>query len=110
MTAVGFNSDPEEVVKASWSNFNMMVPLHLKCWQDHLSHKRCLERTTLGDELEYCMYTESSESTTIPPKVMRIVYLKVIRTPKFGFTGLVTWIIHTTVKTAGRQTMNCKQS
>jgi len=52
------------------------------------------------------MSAESNKSTTILPKVMRIVHLNSFPTQKIGLTGIGTWIIQMTAKTIGRQTMN----
>ena len=53
MIAVGYISETEEIVKASWSLFNMMVRLHLHCQKVLLCHHLCLQRTSLEDELRY---------------------------------------------------------
>jgi uncharacterized protein (DUF2062 family) len=39
-------------------------------------------------------------------KLMKIAHPKAFQTPKIGLTGMGTWIIQTTAKTTGRQTMN----
>jgi len=52
MTAIGYISDTEEIVKASCNYFNTMVRLHSNCQKDHLCHHLCLQRTSLEDELK----------------------------------------------------------
>jgi hypothetical protein len=52
------------------------------------------------------MSAESNESTTILLNVMRIAHLKAFQTQKISLTGMGTWIIQTTAKTTGRETMN----
>jgi hypothetical protein len=52
------------------------------------------------------MSAESNELTTILLNVMKIAQQKAFQTPKIGLTGMGTWIIQTTAKTTGRQTMN----
>ena len=42
----------------------------------------------------------------IQPKVIRIVHLTAFPTPKFGLTGLVTWIIQSRAMITWRQTTN----
>jgi len=53
MTAVGYISDTEEIVKASWSLFQHNVKLHLNCQEDLLGHHLCLQRNSLEDKLKY---------------------------------------------------------
>jgi len=52
MTAVGYISDTEDIIKAWWYFFNMMEWLHLNCQKDLLCHHLCLQRTSLEDELK----------------------------------------------------------
>jgi len=53
MTAVGYISDTEEIVIASWSHFQLDGAAALNCRKDHLCHQLCLQRTSLEDELKY---------------------------------------------------------
>jgi hypothetical protein len=53
MTAVGYISDTEEIIKASCQTFIMIVQLHLNCRKSHLCHQLGLQRTSLEDELKY---------------------------------------------------------
>ena len=51
MTAVGYISDTEESVKASWSLFQHDGAAAFKLSERHLWHQLCLQRTSLEDEL-----------------------------------------------------------
>jgi hypothetical protein len=65
-----------------------MLQLHLNCQKDHLYYQRCLQRTSLGEELKYSMFTESGESMVIKSKVMMTAHVKAFRTLKIGLTGM----------------------
>jgi hypothetical protein len=52
------------------------------------------------------MSAESNKSNAMLLKVMSIANPKAFQTPKIGLTGMGTWIIQTTAKVTGRQTMN----
>ena len=106
MIAVGYISDTEAIVKASWPLFNMMVPLHLNRQKDHLCRHLCLQRTSLEEELKSQMSAKSGESTVIQSKATMIVHLKAFRIPMIGFTGMGTWIIQMTVRRIVQRMMN----
>jgi len=53
MTAVGYISDTEEKVKASWSNFQHDGAAAFKLSENHLCHQLCLQRTSLEDKCKY---------------------------------------------------------
>jgi hypothetical protein len=52
------------------------------------------------------MSAKSNESTTILPKVQRIVHLKAFQTLKIGLTKMGTGIMQTTAKMTGSRKMN----
>jgi len=85
---------------------NMMVWLHLNCRKDHLRHQLCLQSTSLEKQHKYWISTESNKSTAILPNVMRKVNQKAFQTPKFGLTGMQTWLNQVTAKTIRRQATN----
>jgi len=105
-TAVGYISDTEKIVKASWSPCQHDGAAAFKLSERSPLHHLCLQRTSLEDELKYPMSTESEESTIIQLNVMRIAHLKAFRTQKVGFTGLGSWIIQMTAKKIAQRTLN----
>jgi hypothetical protein len=52
------------------------------------------------------MSAESNESTATLLKLMRIAQQKAFPTMRISLNGMRTWIIQTTAKMTGRQTMN----
>jgi hypothetical protein len=84
----------------------MIVQLHSNGRKDHLCHQVYLQMTSLQDKLKYQMYAKSNESTAILPKIMMMVHLHVVQTPKIGSTAMGTWIIQLAAKTTGRHTLN----
>jgi len=78
ITAVGYITDMEEIVKASWSLFQHDVWLHLNCQKDFLCHGLTLQMTFLEAWLKYQMFAESEEWIVIQSKVMRIAHLQSI--------------------------------
>jgi hypothetical protein len=52
MTTVGCTSDTKNSLKHSGHSFNMMVRLHSNCQKDLHCHHRCLQRTSVEDELK----------------------------------------------------------
>jgi len=106
ITAMGYISDMEEIVKALGHSFNMMERLHSNCQKGLLCHHLGLQRTSLEDKLKNEMSTEFEESTVIQSKVTRTSYLNAFRTLKIGLTGMGTYIIQMTMKTILRQTVN----
>jgi len=48
MTAIGYISDTEEIVKYPGHSFNMMVRLYLNCQNDHTCHHLCLQMNLPG--------------------------------------------------------------
>jgi hypothetical protein len=67
----------------------MMVQLHLNCQKDHLCHQLCLQRTSLEDEQNDEMFSESEESIVIEPNVMSTAHPKAFPTLKICITGMV---------------------
>jgi len=65
MTAVEYISDTEEIIVASWSNFQHDGAAAFKCQKDHHCHQLCLQTTSLEDKLKYWMSSKSNESTVI---------------------------------------------
>jgi len=84
ITAVGYISDMEAIVTASWS-----LSQHAGAAAFDLSERSPLPpalsgKTSLEDELKYSISAKSEESTVIQLKVTRIVHLKPYPTPKIG--------------------------
>jgi hypothetical protein len=110
MTAVWYISDTEEIMKASCSDFHMIVLLLSHCRNNHHCHQYYLEWTFLEDELKYWMTAESRKWIIIQPKAMRMVHLKAFPSLKIMLTGMMTRLIKMGVKMTGRQTTNLIQS
>jgi len=55
MPAVRYISDTEEIVQASWSNFQLDCGAAYKLSENDLCHQLCLERNSLEDELKNSM-------------------------------------------------------
>jgi len=53
LSAVVYIWDTEDIVKASWSLFHIMVLLLFHCQNDHLGHQLCLQMISLDYKLKY---------------------------------------------------------
>ena len=106
MTAVGYISDTEEIIKACWSLFHHDGAAAFK-----LSERSPLPPAFSAKDLPRGR-TQILKVRLIRRinrhliEVVRIAHLKGFRTPNIGLTGMGTWIFQMTAKTNVRQTLN----
>jgi len=84
MTAVGYISDTEEIIKAYWSLFHHHGAAAFKLSERSPLPPALSAKTSLQDELKYYTSAKSAESTVMQSKVMRIAHLEAFRTRKVG--------------------------
>jgi hypothetical protein len=106
MTPMGYISDTDEIVKASWSLIQHHGAAGFKFVERSPLPLPLFARTSQEDELKCKISAETEQSTIIQSKVTRIAQLKAFRTLKIGLTGMENWIIRMTAKMIPRQTLN----
>jgi len=106
MTAAGYISDAEEIVKASQSNFEHDGAAVFKLSERSPLPPALSAKDLPGGRTQVLNVLRIRRIDCHWAKVVRIAHLKAFQTLKIGLTGMGTWIIRTTLKMTGRQTMN----
>jgi len=106
MTAVGYISDTEEIIKASCSVFQQNAAAAFKILERSPLPPALSEKDLPWQQTKYFMSPESEDSTGMQWTVIRIAQLTAVRTPKFGQTGMAIWVIQMTAKLIAQQTFN----
>jgi len=103
MTAVGYISDTEEIIKASWWNIQHGGAAEANCRTDHCCHPHCLQSPCINAELKHWITAEADQLIVTEPNNITIVHQKAVPTPTIGLMGMICWIIQTRVVTTGKQ-------
>lgn len=106
MSPIGYSSDMEEIVNASWSTFQHDGVAAFNILERSPLPQVFLQRILLENDLKYHMAANPGELTVILQKEMRIVHMKAFPTPRIGLTGMETLIIHMRATMAGSHMMS----